>query len=82
MRLTDRTLYGMKELNRQKKKQNDVQQDQDDDVTGMAYMPRPKPVFLNNDKGVFDNQDEESINTAKSVFDRTAVFHVSGGDTQ
>lgn len=75
MKLTDRMLYETKKYNQQKKKENDIQQDQDEDETGMAYMPRPDLVFLNENKGVFANDDNSSINTAKSVFDRTALFH-------
>jgi len=78
MRLTDRMIYETKKVNQQKKKENDIQQDQDEDETGMAYMPRPRMVPLNDYKGVFDHTDETSINTAKSVFDRTAVFHTNG----
>ena len=78
MRLTDRMLYETKKLNQQKKKENDIQQDQDEDETGMAYMPRPRMVPLNANKGAFDNTDDTSINTAKSVFDRTAIFHTGG----
>ncbi|MBR6257309.1 MAG: hypothetical protein IKR23_08020 [Lachnospiraceae bacterium] len=75
MRLTDRMIEETKKLNRQKKKENDIQQDQDEDEMGMMYMPRPANRYLNKDKGVFGNDDDTSINTAKSVFDRTAVFH-------
>ena len=31
--------------------------------------------FLNNYRGVYDTTDEKSLNTAPSIFDRTAVFH-------
>ena len=75
MRLTDRMLQETKKLNKQKKKENDIQQDKDEDEMGMMYMPRPKIGYLNKNKGVFGGEDDTSINTAKSVFDRTAVFH-------
>ncbi len=75
MRLTDRMLQETRKLNKQKKKENDIQQDKDEDETGMMYLPRPKIGYLNKYKGVFDGEDDTSINTAKSVFDRTAVFH-------
>ena len=75
MRLTDRMIEETKKLNRQKKKENDIQQDQDEDEMGMMYMPRPVNRYINKDKGVFGNDDDTSINTAKSVFERTAVFH-------
>ena len=31
--------------------------------------------FLNGYRGVFDTTDEKSLNTAPSIFDKTAVFH-------
>ena len=81
MRLTDRMIENTKELNKQLKKQNDIQQDVDEDETGMAYAPREMRPFLNEEKGVFDTGVMgEGINTAKSVFDRTAVFHVKDGN--
>ena len=43
----------------------------------MIYHPRPKWGFLNDNKGVFDAKDVTSINTAPSVFDRTAIFKTS-----
>ncbi len=80
MGLTDRMLYETKKLNRQKKKENDIQQDQDEDETGMMYRPRPAFQYINKDKGVFGGDDDTSLNTAKSVFDKTAVFNVSAKD--
>ena len=77
MRLTDRMIDNTKELNRQKKRQNDIQQDPEEDETGMAYMPFKKPVFLNEDRGAFtESKALGGINTEKSVFDRQAVFRV------
>lgn|GEM_PF-1452868 len=31
--------------------------------------------FLNGYRGVFDTKDEKSLNTAPSIFDKTAIFH-------
>ena len=78
MRLTERMLEETKKVNRLKKKENDIKQDQDEDETGLMYMPRPTRYFINKDKGVFGNDDDTSINTAKSVFDKTAVFNTRG----
>ena len=81
MRLTERMLNENKKLNKQKAKETNFQLDPEEDDMGMAYMPRPKIGYLNENKGVFDNEDETSINTAKSVFDKTAVFHVEQNRT-
>ncbi len=78
MRLTDRMLNETKEYNRQKKRENDIQQDVEEDDMGLSYMDRPAFRFLNEDKGVFANDDDSSINTAKSIFDRKAIFKTSG----
>ena len=36
----------------------------------------PKSINLNTDKSIYDRADDTSINTMKSIFDKTAVFHV------
>ncbi len=77
MGLTDRMIRSNKEQERQKKKETQIQLDPEDGETGMIYMPRPAFKYLNEDKGVFDNTDETSINTAKSVFDKTAIFRTN-----
>ncbi len=78
MQLTDRMIKETQELDRQQKKRNAViNVEPDEDVETLTYMPRPAFKYLNEDKGAFDSKDETSINTAKSVFDRTAVFRVS-----
>ena len=46
-----------------------------DEPDGLAYMPREKRPFLNEEKGVFASKDK-SLNTAPSVFDATAIFKV------
>lgn len=40
----------------------------------MEYKPREKQPYLNENKGVFANEDKTSINTAPDVFEATAVF--------
>ncbi len=74
MQLTERMLRENREL--EKKKNTQVVQYAEEDETGMLYMPRPATKFINSGESVFDNKDETSINTAKSVFDRTAIFTV------
>ena len=78
MQLTDRMIKETQELNKQKRKAAEIRFDQEDeDVETLTYMPTPSFKYLNEDRGIFDNTDETSINTAKSVFDKTAVFRVS-----
>ncbi len=47
----------------------------EDEVDGY-YMYDTRKAFgdLNDYRGVFDTKDEKSLNTAPSVFDRTAIF--------
>ena len=52
----------------------------EEDSMGFSYMPYHSMGSLNEYKGVFANDDETSLNTAKSVFDRTAIFHVKQDD--
>lgn len=76
-RLTDRVLREANERNREaeKKRSRIFYPELDGTETGMAYMDPPGFININSDKSVFDTDDDTSINTAKSVFDRTAVFH-------
>ncbi|MBR1876550.1 MAG: hypothetical protein IJ805_05545 [Lachnospiraceae bacterium] len=66
------------ELNEQfKKNMRPVKDDYYDDFDDewLTYDERKRGVSLNAERGVFaDKNEETSINTAKSVFDRTAVF--------
>ena len=58
-----------------------MQQDQDEDEMGYAYDEPIKWGYLNENKGIFhDDDDENALNTAKSVFDKTAVFHVKDNE--
>ena len=61
---------------KQKQKQiNDRKDDYYEDEEWLMYADRKAEETLNTGKGAFVNDNAEiSINTAKSVFDRTAVF--------
>lgn len=75
--LSDRLIEENRRVNAENKKKNDIQQDQDEDEMGYAYDEPISLGFLNENRGVFVNEDDgNALNTAKSVFDRTAVFHV------
>lgn len=59
------------EKERKKKPRPDPDEETDEE------MERPAPVFLNRQKSVFDRSPlngADGINTAPSVFDKTAVF--------
>lgn len=45
----------------------------------LTYHTRRREEALNERQGVFLGKAFEGINTEKSVFDRTAVFHVRDG---
>ncbi|MBQ9438517.1 MAG: hypothetical protein IJU50_09305 [Lachnospiraceae bacterium] len=75
MLLSERLLLANRRVNQEQAKQTEVQQDQDEDEQGYSYEDRPPAVFLNRDKGVFkNNEDDNALNTAASVFNRTAIF--------
>ena len=75
--LNDRLIEANKRVNAENKRKNDIQQDQDEDEMGYAYDEPVKWGYLNDYKGVFTNDDDENaLNTAKSVFEKTAIFHV------
>ncbi len=77
MRFTERIIEEQRKNRLQQERNTDKQQDeQQEDEMGLAYMPRPRMGFLNENKGIFDNTDTTSINTAPSIFERTAIFHV------
>ena len=75
MKLDERLINEKRELEK-KNNNKQIRVQQEEDETGMAYMPRPVSRYINSGYSVFDNVDETSINTAKSVFDRTAIFTV------
>lgn len=73
-KVLDRMMEVKKQQNR--KQQAARQPYPDDDVELEMNLPKMAP--LNTDKGVFDQGREKyfgGINTKKSVFDSTAVFH-------
>ena len=72
MGLTERILKETKKS--EEKRTKPVYYEEDEEY--YMYMPYPKSGFINENKGVFAAEDESSINTAKSIFDKTAVFHV------
>ena len=74
MLLTQRLLDNNRRINAENKKKNDIQQDQDEDEMGYAYEEPVKWGYLNDYKGIFADDDDNAINTAKSVFDKTAIF--------
>ena len=59
-----------------KKVQRDPYYDEEPDYAG--YIEFEKKPFINEYKGVFDSADRDSINKRPDVFERTAVFRVSG----
>ncbi len=81
MLLTQRLLDNNRRINAENKKKNDIQQDQDEDEMGYAYEEPVKWGYLNDYKGIFADDDDNAINTAKSVFDRTAVFKTKDDGT-
>ncbi len=76
MKLTERVLNEEKRNNREKKDKAQFWQNEEDNM-GYMYEDAPKWKPLNEDEGVFASKDEKSINTAPSIFDRTAVFRTS-----
>lgn len=71
MRVDDRLAKQNKELEKKKKKQ----QDPDDGEITLTYLERLQIPPINKNKGVFHDNSGDGINTAQSVFDRTAIFH-------
>lgn len=78
MRFTDRVVSETNEKKREseKKRAPFFNDDLNGTEMGYAYDTPPKFIDLNSDESIFDKKDETSINTMKSVFDKTAVFRV------
>ena len=75
--LSDRLIETNRRVNADNRRKIDIQQDQDEDEMGYAYEEPQKFEFFNESKGFFANKDDENaLNTAKSIFDKTAIFHV------
>ncbi|MCR5654170.1 MAG: hypothetical protein K6G07_00800 [Lachnospiraceae bacterium] len=70
MGLTERILKETKKAEDRKNKPVFYEEDEE----YYMYMPYQSQGFINENKGVFANDDDTSINTAKSIFDKTAVF--------
>ena len=81
MKLTERMINDSKEQQKKldKKRAQYFYDDLNGTETGMTYEERPKFSFINSSKSAFDTPDEKSINTAKSIFDKTAIFHTQQG---
>ena len=74
--LSDRLMDANKRVNAENKKKNDIQQDQDEDEMGYAYDERFNYGFLNDNKGVFVNRDDDNaLNTAKGS-NMTVLFGI------
>ncbi|MCR5278206.1 MAG: hypothetical protein K6E19_02085 [Lachnospiraceae bacterium] len=71
MHIDERLAKQNKEL--QKKKQKRTFDDDGEDT--LTYAPWKVMEPLNKYKGAFNDNSGSGINTAQSVFDRTAVFH-------
>ncbi len=83
MRITERLVkktYDMRQEEIKKKESRSMIFEED---VGDYYMyEEPKwQGFINDKRSVFDTKDDKSINTAPSVFDRTAIFHTKKEDS-
>ncbi|MBQ7706658.1 MAG: hypothetical protein IJT72_02625 [Lachnospiraceae bacterium] len=79
--LSDRLMDANRRVNAETKRKIDIQQDQDEDEMGYAYDEPVNMGFINENKGIFvNNDDENALNTAKSVFDKTAIFRVNSDE--
>ena len=79
MRLSDRLIDANRRLDRENKKRDEKQQEPEEDEQGYAYQSPPKWGYLNDYRGVFTDSAVQGINTAQSVFDRTALFRTGTG---
>ncbi len=73
MRVTDRLIEDAK----RRARQPDPEDEEMDE-----YMERAHRPYLNETRGVFDRGGPGGIDTAGSVFDRTAVFHTKGKEVR
>ncbi len=69
MRIDDRLAKQNQELLKKKKQQAE----EDEDTLTYAQRKRMQP--LNKTKSAFADNSGDGINTAKSIFDKTAIFH-------
>jgi len=70
MRVTDLLIRE----NQEKKKRKQRSEDFDEEET-LTYQERPRQTSINEGPQMMTGRTFEGINTRKSVFDRTAVFH-------
>ena len=75
-RKSDRDESNEKKREAEKKRALIFNDDLNGTEMGYAYDTPPKSINLNTDKSIYDRVDDTSINTMKSIFDKTAVFHV------
>ena len=77
MRITEslvKKTYDMRQEEIKKKESKSVVFE--DEVDGYYMYDTPKwQGFINENRSVFDQKDEKSLNTAPSIFDKTAIFH-------
>ncbi len=67
-------------LEQEKKKQERAKAAaEEEDEETLRYDVRPKQASINEDSGVFNIKKQTGINSAPSVFDKTAVFHTGTG---
>ena len=70
MRIDDRLTKQNQDL--LKKRRRQAQLDEDEET--LSYAPSYKNKPINQQKGAFEKESFGGINTAESIFDRTAVF--------
>ena len=80
MFLTERVIDQQRKNKIEQNRRAYLRQDPEEDDMGYAYDEHKLSKPLNTQRSVFDNVDDKSINTAPSIFDRTAIFHVGGGE--
>ena len=72
----DNKLY--KKLEREERRKKNPPVNEDEDVETMMYDIRKPMEFINEgENGVFDIHKQTGINTARSVFDKGAVFRTN-----
>ena len=77
MRITERLVKKNYDQRQEeiKKKESRSMIFEDDVGDYLMYMEPKWQGFINDKSSVFDRKDDKSLNTAPSVFDRTAIFH-------
>ena len=77
MRITKELIKNNYDQNQKEiRKKEDQSMAFEEDVGDYLMYDNYKPEgFLNGYRGVFDTTDEKSLNTAPSIFDKTAIFH-------